>query len=353
MPARRIASGRNLKAGRGAQIEASSRDRRRAREIRAREELKALNSVLAAPGRWLESVHLLKPEADEKEAFAEVLKRKRRLEEFVAGAPRRLGRRPKIERGRPPDILRMQIQEPRREIGMNWAAILALLQANQHQDCHVISIGQIRASGFREYAWARPENASGTVVFWPLSRTSIFPSSTFFGDWTGEIGVNFFGNIRVSPGIFVDPLDSVASAAVLQFTIPAPRCDATLAWGTFAVANGDSPWFMNADFARIDTDWVIHESPSGGDFPASLTDSFEFIADGMFDSTTREPEMRNVFSFDRSFNVAAGVSPRIYLGCSLMLMAADGEASTFKTGGQDDRFKFEHGITYIMVSQSP
>jgi hypothetical protein len=114
---------------------------------------------------------------------------------------------------------------------------------------------------------------------------------------------------------------------------------------------------MNADFAIIDTDWVVHESPTGGEFPASLTESFEFIGDGMWDGigVTEPPAaiMRNAYSFERSFRVSAGVSPRIYLGCSLMLWVKDGLASTWKMGGSDDHFEFEYGVTYIMMSQDP
>jgi hypothetical protein len=243
-----------------------------------------------------------------------------------------------------------------RDRSLNTQWLLSVIAQQQAVSCSTIYIGQVRASDFRIYSWMNMDvnGSTGEYAFWPLSQPNQ-PFDWNAGDWVGEEGSFFVARIDV-PGKWwrPDPMDGIAGAAVLQFTIPAPQCDAMLYWGTRAIARAVTTWYVGGDYGRLQTNWVLHESPGGGGFPGSLSSGFEFVNEGLYKST-RWPDSttaREVTSFERSFAVQAGVSPKIYLGLSVQALAIDGEASTFKYG-VGDNFEFEYGVTYIMVSQQP
>ncbi|GMQ83128.1 MAG: hypothetical protein BMS9Abin05_2612 [Rhodothermia bacterium] len=331
-------------------------ERRYKTALKSRLELDWINETLGSPDGWLELVKLRKPDTDIRKLLETLRKRKEKLERalhrgknpskfvqtFQARARQRL----------PYEMRVLDLIYPGPSLS-SW--ISALISANQQVDCPVFSIGQVPASDFRAYAWAGTSvNNAGTAnAFWPLSQSNVFAQSTFTGDWSGETGANFWGWLDV-PGTFwgFDLMDFVATAGVLQFTIPAPECDSILSWGTWGIAEAPTEWFINADLGRIDTEWVLHESPVGGGFPNSIM-SFQFFSEGLLKSHTGATVTRDVMQFERSFEVKAGVSPKIYLGLSLGMLARDGEVSSIKVGGLGDHFEFEYGVTYIMVTKNP
>lgn len=216
--------------------------------------------------------------------------------------------------------------------------------------CPDLTIGQVKASGFKSYYWAQQgENSSVQVmIFWPYGQyPSQLPSSTFSGDWSGETGAWFVGWLRVKPKKWwFDPYDMVAHAGVFQFTLPAPRCDSIVYWGTKGRVIAVD-WSVTADPGWADTDWLLHESPEGAGFPAGIS-TYSFFPDGAFkndrgDSTTYDTEVWN-----RSFRVQAGVQSRIYLGLSVMFFGRNGK---IEVPGLQSYFNFDYGITYFMVPE--
>ncbi|MGB5592408.1 MAG: hypothetical protein WBN31_15785, partial [Gammaproteobacteria bacterium] len=209
--------------------------------------------------------------------------------------------------------------------------------------CPDLTLGQVKASGFRHYAWAPADNGSGTIVFWPGSDTlTQVPTESYNGDWSGETGAQFLGT--ATTGSF----DFSAAAGVLQFTLPALGCDSVVYWGTTARAKKEGPWTFQADGGWLDTEWVLMESPDGAGFPTSYISGFTRFDDGLWGSAAypeNEWKISDRQDFNRSFEVEANVSPKIYLGLSLGLWVNDGTVMTAFL----DSFGFDYGITYFIV----
>ena len=336
-------------------MEPDDADRKWARYERARTELAVIerrmrNGFDALPMHYHRHSH--------DEILAALEKRREELRNIVAAEPpeRKVTRRWGGRQAAPTAEQRVLRQfrgdagdEWRRWIG-NEDIIQWILEHHHPINCNTITIGQVHASDARYYAWNTPQ-VGGTTSdwgFWPLSRG---PSPGFYnGSWSGETGGVFGVSVDVPSSWGIDPIDSIAIATVFQFTIPAPQCNASLYWGTSAVAHIGAPWQCDGDFAFVNTNWMLSERPSGGGFPASATTDFNWINEGLYTGTEDATDPRAYTSFDRSFPVAGGASPEIYLGISAMAMAEDGSAST---NGFGSDFEFEYGVTYIMVSQAP
>lgn len=216
--------------------------------------------------------------------------------------------------------------------------------------CPDLVIGVIpSATAAREYRWDPVNNGSGSIAYWPTFLPPQLPNSTYRGDWAGATGANFWGWIRV-PGSWwwFDPIGSIASAEVFQYQLPSLSCNSFVAWYASAVADAPTPWYINADWAMIDTDWMSFVSPQGAGFPTSVN-SYQFIAQGLRQSTGGTTVKYHEYDFEGEFNVPANIAPNIYLGLSLMLMAQDGEASTIRIGGLGDIFEFPNGIFYLQA----
>ena len=217
-----------------------------------------------------------------------------------------------------------------------------------------MSYGQVQASGFMQYNWAHSEGGFGDTVFWPLSDnpTSV-PSGTFMGDWTGETGAQFFGNLVTHSNPGIDHSQSFAVAGVLQFTLPAPDCASVVYWATTGRVSKEGPWTFNSDWGVIWTQWVLRESPAGHDFPVhfEIASAFTLFSDGLYgESDVPESSWKTYVSqdFNRSFRVQPGVEAKIYLGISLMIQGrGDGNVTT----GILDRLSFDNGITFMMVPE--
>ncbi len=215
-------------------------------------------------------------------------------------------------------------------------------------DCPDLTIGQVKASDFYSYYWAQKAKSSSSTfgLFYPLGQyPNQLPNETPSGIWSEETGAWFLGKLTVPPKQFwFDPFDMVAYAGVFQFTLPAPKCDSLLYWGTKGQARAVS-WQATGDPGWIDTDWVLFESPEGAIFPRDIQ-AFTFFADGLMldsdgNSTTSETE-----TWNRSFEVKAGVQSRIYIGLSFMLFGRNCE---LEIPGVQSYFNFDYGITYIMT----
>ena len=331
-------------------------DKRLAQALRAQAEIEWINGVLSAGDQGGRPLRF--HDREPKEIVELLTKRRAELRKLLGPSDKQhegVARyRRAIQAG---GAAERPLILPGRELGRrvvpNIEWLLAILAQQQAQRCNTISIGQVSASDFRVYGWANPDvnGANGAYAYWPLSRWDL-PNETYTGDWSGETGAHFWTWVDVPGQWGFDYLDSIAAAAVLEFTIPAPQCDAMLFWGTHAVAEAVTNWVVDADAGRLYSNWVLHESPDGTSFPASLTASYEFVNEGLYKGTSGAQDKRAFTSFDRSFAVRAGVSPKIHLGFSLQAMAKNGEASTVKYG-VGDYFEFEYGVTYIMVSQQP
>lgn len=247
-------------------------------------------------------------------------------------------------------------------ISLNTSLAKGRIEGNKDgssDSCPLVIINQVKSSDFKIYEWKRPAEGLGKTVFWPQSDETQIPDTTFKGDWSRETGANFWGSVQVSNGIFTDPLAWLATAAVFQFTIPAQTCDCTVNWATNAVAMAPTDWYLTGDSAKVNTNWVLHVSPEGLDFPTSIADDYTWFEQGLNHSIRTRPftgrktlppftkEVRT--PFESTFQMKAGKSAKIYLGLSLSLWAEDGEASTIKYGGLGDYFEFEHGVTYLIT----
>jgi hypothetical protein len=234
---------------------------------------------------------------------------------------------------------------------VNANALLSRAQDKQ-AGCPWLTLGLSRSSGFREYLWAR-SGWSASSAYWPLSWDPNEPPPTGPNqDWEGEFGAHFAMSVDTGSTCFND-YASLGSAGIFEFRIPAPECDSIVYWGTRLIMNAPTPWFIDAGWAFVATNAYIHEQPTGGIWPVSIT-SFEEVSEGgwFFTSETAEaanaPKYSNI-QFSRGLNVQAGVEAKIYLGVSFLLMASEGEISTIRTGGFGDYFEIQKGITYIML----
>lgn len=332
-------------------------------------ELELLNEILRAPGSWLDRLELARPGGDREEAFKALMDRKGELEKVVAENAPALADSPDAKSvsfgpARSSTFSRLPrplaaLVEPERRGSIDPAQVQSLVQPTADPGCPSISYGQVTASGFRAYDWNNMDvnGARGAIAFWPLSSAPQLPNSTVNSGWVGDSGGNFWGWAEV-PGNwwpFIDPVDSISQAAVLQFTLPPPPCDVECRWVTLARAEAPTPWFFDANLGRINTDWIQRARPDGGGFPGSVVSDFSWFASGLFESTSQPGSTTKLDEFPLGgwFDVKAGTSPKIYLGCALMVTAQDGEASTIKVGGIGDYFEFRTalggGVFYVYV----
>ena len=337
-------------------ISAGKAERAAAIALRTKSEIEGLNAILQSRDR----LKIMAREGNVGDLIDQIRKRKSELRKILLKRnferPRLWSRRvQKDSRGRGAS-LEFHRGEFRREIQVDIPSLNVIQQAQSLAvNCPLIEIGVVQASGFREYAWNTPgrDSTRGATAFWPLSQSMSLPNTTFTGDWTGETGANFWGwvDVQGSWWILADYLDSIATAAVLKFRLPPSPCPSLVMWGTWALADAPTPWIVDADQGLLDTDWVIREDPSGGDFPNSLIQSFQFLPDGLHQTANdTNPVKRKWTNLDGSFSVQPNVAPTIYLGCSLYCQAKDGRASTIDIGGTGDHFNFENGVTFIRIN---
>jgi len=229
----------------------------------------------------------------------------------------------------------------------NNEKLKTLAEAQQMPGC-ALSFGQVRASTFFEYQWQRPTPPGwGGTAFWPLPQSDQLPQQTFTGNWTGSTGAYFWQFLDVPGNWPSHPQKFLGTAAVFRFSIPAPGCDSIIYWGTRAVVEAPTDWQLTGR-SRITSEWVLQENARGGPFPFTILD-FIFISEGLFQHTN-EPDRtvkKRVTPINRSFGVAAGNSPNIYLGISMQSIASNGVTST--KSRPRDYFEFGNGITYVMV----
>jgi hypothetical protein len=235
--------------------------------------------------------------------------------------------------------------------------------------------GKEAATDFRQYNWEElPGGAglSGEIAFWPL-QYNILPNVTPTVGWPGETGAHFFGWLNVASSLGIDPLESIAAAAVLQFTLPPAPCDVMVNWSAAGVVEAPRPWLADADYGRMVTEWVLRQDPSGGTFPVSIIDDYQWFIEGLYSRGFWIPQwyremfermgledllegMDNTISsntkvFTGSFPVRQGIASTIYIGISLELQAIDGTVQTFRSldqGEFEDYFEILDGIFWTM-----
>ena len=217
-------------------------------------------------------------------------------------------------------------------------------------ECPDLSIGQVKASGFNHYQFrnAHENSSKEFMAFWPYGQyPNQLPTSSFSGDWSGELGAWFVGWLKVYPAsLWPDPYDYISHGGVLQFTIPAPQCDSIVYWGIRGHAVAWN-WVVTADPGHADAWWLLHESPDGADFPQNL-DAFESNGSVLWkwNPDTGDTTTYDGAEWNRSFRVKAGVASRIYLGMGLTFWGRNG---TISAPGLASYFKFDYGITYLMA----
>jgi len=330
------------------QTKTSEADRLFAEYLRITQELKRLNRELRSPERTESKIRLSSPGKDPSVYFKELQERKKvlqkRLDQVLMKFP-------------PPERGDYEIMEPRPfriEDGVmrtRESSLQDLVNALK-SECPDLLFGQVQASGFKQYNWSHSEGGIGSVIFWPLSdNPTPAPSDTFMGDWSGEKGAQFFGNLVTKGNPGWDEIYSIAAAGILQFTLPAPDCSSVVYWGTTGRVRKQGPWNFNSDWGVIWTQWALHESPRGLVFPEYFSPAFMLFADGLYGESD-VPESSWITSdtqnFNRSFHVRPGVEAKIYLGISVYIQGSgDGKIMT----GFFDTLDFGYGINYAMVPE--
>lgn len=330
------------------QTEASQADRLFAEYIRITQELNKLNKELREPERIESRIKLSSPDKDPSVYFKELQKRKellqKRLDQMLLNFP-------------PPERGEYEIMEPRPfrivdgVMRTRESSLQDLINALKSK-CPNLLFGQVQASGFKQYNWSHGEGAISSIIFWPLSdNPTPAPSDTFMGDWSGEKGAQFVGQLITDSNPGPDQLYDVAAAGILQFTLPAPDCSSVVYWGTTGRVRKQGPWMFGSDWGRIATEWALRESPAGRGFPVNFMPNYAIFPDGLW-GRNDEPESSWITSdrqdFNRSFHVRPGVESKIYLGISVMIMGSgDGKTMT----GFFDTMDFGYGINYVMVPE--
>jgi hypothetical protein len=330
------------------QTKTNKADRLFAEYIRINHELKRLSKELRSPERIESQIRLISPDKDPSAYFKELQKRRKALQKELDQV---LLKFPLPIRG---DYELMERRPFRISDGVmrtRESSLQDLIQALKPK-CPNLSIGQVQASGFRQYNWSHTEGGYGEIIFWPLSDSlSQIPSNTFTGDWSGETGAQFFGQLITSSNPGIDKHQHIAAAGILQFTLPAPDCASVIYWGTTGRVRKEGPWTFNSDWGVIQSQWVLREDPTGGGFPAYLMPNFILFADGLYGESDEPESIWKPYdsqNFNRSFRVNAGVESKIYLGISLWIEGkGDGKVMTafFET------LNFDYGITYFMVPE--
>jgi hypothetical protein len=176
--------------------------------------------------------------------------------------------------------------------------------------------GISRASGFKEYFWARPDDPADEWHFF-LPYGGVDPD-----DFKRATGLQFFGEIEGGHCGF---------AGILQYTLPEAPWD------------GGVQWYVDQHFTiptiTIDGEgdfkvWsMARQSPTGDDFPdndsfheAFSTDQIPAIISGAGEDTSTGP-ISVTDKFFSGFPVSKGRRPRIYVGLSVGLSARGGETS--------------------------
>ena len=330
------------------QTKTSQADRLYAEYIRINHELNRLNRELRAPERLASKSRLIYPDKDPSTYFKELQKRRKvlqkELEQVLLKFP-------------PPVRGEYEIMEPRPfrivdgVMRTRESSLQDLINALRSK-CPSLLFGQVQASGFKQYNWSHSEGGFGSIIFWPLSdNPTPAPSDTFLGDWSGEKGAQFFGQLITDSNPGPDQIYSIAVAGILQFTLPAPDCASVVYWGTTGRVRKQGPWTFGSDWGTFSTNWALRESPTGLGFPIYFMPNFAIFADGL-NGNSYEPESSwktsDSQNFNRSFRVRPGVQSKIYLGISVMIHGSgDGKIMT----GFFDTLDFGHGINYVMVPE--
>jgi hypothetical protein len=330
------------------QTKTSQADQLFAEYIRITQELKRLNRELRSPERTESKIRLSSPGKDPSVYFKELQERKKALQKRLDQV---------LKKFPPPERGDYEIMEPRPfriddGVMRTRDSYLQDLINALKSECPDLYFGQVQASGFRQYNWSHSEGGIGSVIFWPLSDTPTpAPSDTFMGDWSGEKGAQFFGQLVTKGNVGWDEICDIAVAGVLQFTLPAPDCSSVVYWGTTGRVRKQGPWMFGSDWGRIATEWVLRESPAGYGFPVNFMPNFAMLPDGLWGASD-EPESSWKTSdrqdFNRSFHVRPGVESKIYLGISIIIQGSgDGKIMT----GFFDTLDFGYGINYVMVPE--
>jgi hypothetical protein len=182
------------------------------------------------------------------------------------------------------------------------------------------------------------------MAFWPLSDLTQIPNSTPTTGWRNEIGGNFWAWLNHTGSRWA----LMAEAAILRFQFPAPPCLAVVCWGTKAKVEMPTPPTLAAQFAWIDSDWLVHEARIGEGFSPSVF-GYTRLTDGLRVDSDGANTTQNTTDLDGCFDVLPGVRPRVHIGVSLMLIADNGRVSTIDVGGLGDHFRFENGVTFVMA----
>ena len=330
------------------QTKPSQADRLFSEYIRITHELRRLNKELREPERIESRIKLSSPDKNPSVYFKELQKRKgllqKRLDQVLMKFP-------------PPERGDYEIMEPRPfrivdgVMRTRESSLQDLINALKSK-CPNLLFGQVQASGFKQYNWSHSEGGISSIIFWPLSdNPTPAPSDTFMGDWSGEKGAQFFGQLITDSNPGPDQIYDVAAAGILQFTLPATDCSSVVYWGTTGRVRKQGPWMFGSDWGRIATEWVLRESPSGRGFPENFMPNFTIFPDGLWGKSD-EPESSWITSdrqdFNRSFHVRPGVESKIYLGISVMIQGSgDGKIMT----GFFDTLDFGYGINYVMVPE--
>jgi hypothetical protein len=330
------------------QTKTSQEDRLFAEYIRITQELERLNEELRSPERIESKIKLSAPEKDPSVYFKELQKRKevlqKRLDQVLKKHP-------------PPERADYEIMEPRpfrivdgimRTRESHLQDLINALKAR----CPDLLFGQVQASGFKQYHVSHSEGGFGSIIFWPLSdNPTPAPSDTFMGDWSGEKGAQFFGQLITHSTSGWDEIFDITMAGILQFTLPAPDCSSVVYWGTTGRVRKQGPWVFGSDWGRIKTEWALRESPEGRGFTEYFRPFFATFNDGIW-GHTNYPESSWITSdsqnFNRSFHVRPGVESKIYLGITVNITGSgDGKIMT----GFFDTVDFGHGINFVMVPE--
>lgn len=188
--------------------------------------------------------------------------------------------------------------------------------------------GIARASSFKEYVWAHPDNDDTDE--WHLFLP--YGAGSDPNDFTGATGLQFLSEIEVQPNLFWDDNDWCGFAGILQYTLPEAPWHGAVQWSVHQqfdipeiTNNGDHGYFHLVSTAR--------QSPTGEDYPDfdSFVEAFaidrlppiiwcsgEDFSSGPFNV---------IDTFSSGFPVTEGQKPRIYVGFSIYIVARDGSTS--------------------------
>jgi hypothetical protein len=188
--------------------------------------------------------------------------------------------------------------------------------------------GIARASGFKEYIWAAPDNndTDESHLFLPYGAGSD-PYN-----FNGATGLQFLSEIDVQPNLFWDDSDSCGFAGILQYSLPEAPWDGAVQWCVHQ--HFEIPEIVcSADYGYFSLVSTARQSPTGEDFPDSNSFVTAFSIDQLLPiiGASGEEFSAGPFNvtdiFHSGFPVTKGQKPRIYVGFSVLIWARDGSTA--------------------------